>query len=173
MWSQHLQHLSQLAYRIRKDELDKTQLDVLWYTLYLDTQLCLEGNQEAGSFVRAYLADDSIWLSRNQLQHSHQEIVLGGDGCTFAAVSEMASFMCRQSAEMSQLALQLRKDANEGEGSISARLQCVENFHHVLHSGWGFRCRKISAQASPETRLRLTPLVRTMLDLVSLDIESD
>ncbi|KAI4849518.1 hypothetical protein E4T45_05880 [Aureobasidium sp. EXF-8846] len=167
MWAQHLDHLARLAYRLREDELDKTQVYMLWYILYLDTQSYLAGNEEAGSCVRAYLADDSFLPTWTQFQHANQDLELQNDSGASFAVYDLAQYVCKQFAELSELAWQIRKETNEGRGNVHIRRKCIDEFHYNLYSGWTRRYQKILEQTSSEAGLWLDPLLRMMLDFVN------
>jgi hypothetical protein len=167
MWSHHFQHLARLAYTIRKDTCDKTQSYILWYTLYLDAQSCLMGNDEAGWCVRAYQINATFLPSWTQLPHTEQGIGLEDHSGASAAAHDLAVYMCKQFAELSQLAVQMRTEASRGKGSVAARQQRIEDFHHTLCSGWAAKYLKVVVHKSSEAGIWLTPFVRTMLDFVS------
>ncbi|KAI4852501.1 hypothetical protein E4T44_01440 [Aureobasidium sp. EXF-8845] len=167
MWSQHFQHLAQLAYRLRKDKLDKMQAYMLWRILSIDIQSCLTGNDEAGSCVRAYLADDSFLPSWVQFQRLHQELALEGDSSASTAVHDLALLTCKQLAELSQLALQMRRKVSEGGGGFAACEQRIDGFHYTLHSGWTTKYRKILVHLLSEAGSWLIPSVRLMVDFYS------
>ncbi|KEQ76360.1 hypothetical protein M436DRAFT_78115 [Aureobasidium namibiae CBS 147.97] len=168
MWAQHLQHLARLMYCLRKDELDKTQAYILWYILYLDTQSSLAGNDEAGSCVRAHLANGSFLPSWTQLQYAHEDIDSQNDSGNSSTVHDLALFMCKQFAKLSQLALRMRKETKEGKSDVAMRQKCIEDFHYHLYSGWTRRYQVILVRTSSEARLWVDPLSRTMLDFALL-----
>lgn len=167
MWAQHFQQLAQLAYRLPKDKLDKTQAYMLWYILHLDTQSYLAGNDEAGSCVRAYLMDGSFLPSWTEFRCAHQDLDLQNDSRASFAVYELALYMCKQFAKLSRLASRMRKETKGSKSNVAMRQKCIDDFHYDLYSGWTGRYQKIPVRASSDAGLWLDPLLRTMLDFVS------
>ncbi|CAD0018236.1 unnamed protein product, partial [Aureobasidium pullulans] len=142
MWSQHLGHLATLASCLRKDNSAKVPANLLWIVLNLDVQLCLAGNNDAGSFVRAYLADEWCFPDLAEPQNLRHDFK-GGSSVLCAAVYDLATYICRKLAELSQLALKMRSETNSGRGSVAARHRCIDKFYHILYIEWTFRYKHI------------------------------
>lgn len=53
--------------------------------------------------------------------HKEQETRLEDHSGASATVYDLAVYMCKQFAELSQLAIQMRKEASRGKGSAAAR----------------------------------------------------
>ena len=170
MWSQHFQQLARLAYSRENSEVTELQAYILWYTLFLDAQSCLAGNAESGSFVRAYLMHGSDLPTWRKPEHSTQQPNLEIAG--LSAVSELGKYMCTRFAELSQLALQMREDVDEGRGSIAEHQDAVATFRNELYSSWNIKYPAFLPRDSPEAGTRLPTLARTVFDFVSLTCPS-
>lgn len=165
MWSQHFQQLGRLAYSPDSTEINELQAYLLWYTLYLDGQSCLAGNPESGAFVQAYQKHGSVlpaWLIPETAHQQHNS-----DAPDFTAVFGLSKHMCSRFAELSQLALQMRKDVELGTGSISQQQRIVTNFRNDLYSSWSMRYPALLSRDSPEAGTRLPGLSKTAFDFVS------
>ncbi|THZ64057.1 hypothetical protein D6C85_08760 [Aureobasidium pullulans] len=132
MWSQQLRHLGRLAGCIQQSSIESVQPKMLWSVLFLDTQSCLAGNYDAGSCVRAYLANDFLLPDLTQLQLFRDE----SDQSASVAVYGLASYSCRKLAELSQLALRMRREVKEGIGSAAEHRRSIDKFHNVLSTEW-------------------------------------
>lgn len=150
MLSRHIKAFVQLASRLRPDGFQEEQANMLWFVFLLDTQSCLTGNDDAGHCVRAYLADRSFLPDSAQLQHLRSGSASDGASKLCIAVYDLPLYMSRKLAELSQLALEMRREAKEQRGSIASRRRRIDSFHHILYSEWTSRYEDILAQMSSE-----------------------
>ncbi|THY12695.1 hypothetical protein D6D00_10402, partial [Aureobasidium pullulans] len=164
MWSQHLRHLERLARRLQRPITNGIEANMLWFVLCLDTQSCLAGNRDAGSYVRAYLANAFVLPCLTQLECSRVEYESGNHSSAAFAVCGLAAYICRKLAELSQLALQMRKEENERRGSTPARQRCIDNFHHVLYSEWTIRYESMLVHASSQSGVNFDKPTSTILE---------
>ncbi|KAG2170575.1 hypothetical protein JADG_010314 [Aureobasidium aubasidani] len=167
MWSQHLGHLAALAFCLRKDNSAKVPANLLWTVLNLDVQLCLAGNNDAGSYVRAYLADESFLPDLAELQNLRHDFKCGTSALC-AAVYDLATYICRKFAELSQLALKMRSETNSGRGSAAARHRCIDKFYHILYIEWTFRYKHILTLTASDRNLLMGTTISATLELALL-----
>lgn len=166
MWSQHLGHLAALAFCLRKDNSAKVPANLLWTVLNLDVQLCLAGNNDAGSYVRAYLADESFLPDLAELQNLRHDFKCG-TSTLCAAVYDLATYICRKFAELSQLALKMRSETNSGRGSAAARHRCIDKFYHILYIEWTFRYKHILTLTASDRNSLMGTTISATLEHVS------
>ncbi|KAG9664156.1 hypothetical protein KCU95_g2147, partial [Aureobasidium melanogenum] len=166
MWSQHFQQLARLAYSRDNSEFNELQAYILWFTLFLDAQSCLTGNTESGFFVRAYLLHGSTLPIWRKPEGSTQQPNLEIAG--LSAVAVLSKYMCGRFAELSQLALQMREDVENGRGSIAEHQETVVTFRNEMYSTWNMKYPAFLPRDSPEAGTRLPTLARTVFDFASL-----
>ncbi|THX24094.1 hypothetical protein D6D12_07906 [Aureobasidium pullulans] len=163
MWSQHLGHLATLASCLRKDNSAKVPANLLWIVLNLDVQLCLAGNNDAGSFVRAYLAEESFLPDLAELQDLRHDFGCG-TSILCAAVYDLATYIYRKFAELSQLALKMRCEKDSGRGSAAARHRCIDKFYHILYIEWTFRYKHILTLTTSNRNVLMSTTTSTTLE---------
>lgn len=171
MWSQHLGHLAALAFCLRKDNSAKVPANLLWTVLNLDVQLCLAGNNDAGSYVRAYLADESFLPDLAELQNLRHDFKCGTSALC-AAVYDLATYICRKFAELSQLALKMRSETNSGRGSAAARHRCIDKFYHLLYIEWTFRYKHILTLTASDRNLLMGTTISATFGTCKLEFYS-
>ncbi|THW33638.1 hypothetical protein D6D22_09025 [Aureobasidium pullulans] len=167
MWSQHLGHLATLASCLRKDNSAKVPANLLWIVLNLDVQLCLAGNNDAGSCVRAYLADELFLPDLAELQDLRHDFECG-TSILCAAVYDLATYICRKFAELSQLALKMRCEKKSGRGSAAARHRCIDKFYHILYIEWTFRYKHILNLTVSNCEVLMSTTLSTTLEYALL-----
>lgn len=134
-------------------------------TLLLNTQACLAGNPKAGSFVRVYLTHGSSLPTWHKPRGSNKQCI--PEATVLTSVSILNHYMCTRFVELSQRALQMRKDVDMGRGSIAEHRASVTRFRDELCSSWKPRYPAFLPRDSPEAGARLPTLSRTIFDLVS------
>lgn len=164
MWSQQLRHLGRLAGCIQQSSIESVQPKMLWSVLFLDTQSCLAGNYDAGSCVRAYLANDFLLPDLTQLQLFRDE----SDQSASVAVYGLASYSCRKLAELSQLALRMRREVKEGIGSAAEHRRSIDKFHNVLSTEWTTKNEEMLNQNSDGSGIDES--ASTILEFVSNNV---
>ncbi|THX11108.1 hypothetical protein D6D13_04958 [Aureobasidium pullulans] len=167
MWSQHLGHLAALAFCLRKDNSAKGPANFLWIVLNLDVQLCLAGNNDAGSCVRAYLADKTFLPDLAELQNLRHDFKCGTSNLR-AAVYDLATYIYEKFAELSQLALNMRSETNSGRGSAAARHRCIDKFYHILYIEWTFRYKHILTLTASDRNLLMGTTISAALEYALL-----
>lgn len=165
MWSQHFQQLARLTYSSDEAVVAEPQAYILSYSLSLDAQACLVGNLEAGSFVRAYQMHGSSLPTWHKPQGPNQRPT--PDTACLTSISGLSDYMRTRFAELSQMALQMRKDVDLGNGSISEHQESVMRFKDELCSAWNLRYPAFLPRDSPEAGTKLPSLSRTVFNLVS------
>lgn len=167
MVGQHLQHLSRIAYQGNGEDMEELQAYVLWYVLFLDGSSCLAGNKTSGAFSRAYLANNSTLPHWRNKQTVHQKTALRDDYGVFTTVHILSKFMCNEAVHLSQLALQLRNEAEKGLSSVAARQKVISDFDNEMRCGWASKYPMSLQKDSAQAGERLPVLARTVFEFVS------
>lgn len=167
MVGQHLQHLSRIAYQGNGQDMGELHAYLLWYVLFLDGSSCLAGNKTSGAFTQAYITNKSTLPAWRRGQTVHQKTVLGDDYGVFTTVQGLSGYMCSQAAQMSQLAINMRTEAEQGKSSVVARQKAVSDFNDEMRRGWGQRFPIFLEQNSAQAGEKLPVLARTVFDFVS------
>lgn len=115
IWSRHFRCLESLADSYADTQLEELPQHLISSTLFLDAQASLAGNLMAGSFVQAY----QTHTSARPRPHDQCKCVSGSPG-GLSVTSWLSKY-----AELSQLALQMRKEVEHGHGTP------VERQHHI------------------------------------------
>lgn len=140
MWAQHLEHLSRIIHKKRQRPFGRLQAYISWYVLLLDAQSCLAANREAGTYVRAYLANDCK-LPQWPLSPAPNQPGLSPEHAkAFTAAHSLTLHMFTASSKMSQLALATRHHASQRPTTVNERQEGIEIFGDRLRNDWRERC---------------------------------
>lgn len=160
MWAQHLHHLSRIVHKRRPgDVVSRLKAYVSWYILFLDAQSCLGGNEEAGSYVRAYL-DNGSSIPRWPLSPSapRKTIVVNEDS-EFMAVHGLVLRLFTISAELSQLAQGMRQTSRQPDVAISDLEDQVDIFYNKMRNEWLTRCPNMMRPDTHSAMPKNLPLI--------------
>jgi len=164
MSAQHFDQLARLAYN--GCAIDQALAHVLWYTLQLDIQLCLAGNVECGSFVRAY----QLHGSRLPPCYAHEGLPSRNDigSNAYAAMDlylELDRFISNKLADLSLMALEVRHRTDSFPSDVPENQLRITEFRNTLLYGWHEKVQKVLSLTPGNTETSLRTRLKTRLDL--------
>ena len=164
MCAQHIDQLARLAYN--GCAMDQTLAHVLWYTLQLDIQLCLAGNMECGSFVRAY----QLHGSRLPPCYAHEGQPARNDMgsnayATMESYLELDRFISNKLADLSLMALEVRHSTDSFPSNVPMNQLRIIEFRNTLLSTWHEKVQNVLALTPGNTGMSLRTRLKTRLDL--------
>lgn len=161
MWAQHLHHLSRIVHKKTPGETTtRLKAYISWYILFLDSQSCMGGNEEAGSYVRAYI-EHGCSLPKWPLSPStpRKAVVVNQDS-EFLAVHGLALHLFTISAKLSQLAQSMRQTVPIAPFTIIPELEAqIEVFYDTMRNDWLERCPHDFRPDGPALTGREVPLI--------------
>ena len=141
MWAQHLKHLSRIIHKQNpRPHVSRLKAYVSWYILFLDAQSCLAGNEEAGTYVRAYLVNGCSLPQWPLSPTSPAKAPPRGEPGAFMSIHHLTLHLFTTSAKLSQLALGMRQNPRQDQATIDEREESIAQFNSTLRADWLERC---------------------------------
>lgn len=139
-WALHLQGLASLVHTPSTEAVSRLKAYLSWYVLLLDAQAAQAGNEEAGTYLRAFLKHDCVlplWPVAPSAEKTFSSPEMYQ---VFLQVHKLSLLIFQLYAEQSQLSLDMRRNVHAGQSNVTDRQRQVEELSIRHQRMWNMHC---------------------------------
>ncbi|KAF2221633.1 hypothetical protein BDZ85DRAFT_265728 [Elsinoe ampelina] len=158
-WALHLQGLASLVHSPSSPSISRLKAYLSWYTLLLDSQAGLAGNEEAGHYVRSFLNNGKtlpLWPIAPSGENTFPSATVFQN---FLAVHKLSLLIFQMYAEQSQLTLDMRRDMKAGTVNQAERQARVDDLSARHRELWEKNCPRFADDPEDPCSLEQQPAI--------------